>query len=72
MRELEGVKNFKNFPGKHPFQTPLEACALVGALLGNPSVCTLDPRLELAQVLPEKWDHLILSPLSFESQELFP
>ena len=72
MRELEGVKKFKNFPGEHPFQTPLEACALVGALLGNPSACILDPRLELAQVLHEKWDHLILSSLSFESQELFP
>ena len=47
MRELGGVKNFKNFPGEHPFQTPLEACALVDALLGNPSVCILDPRLEL-------------------------
>ena len=67
MRELEGVENFKNFPGEHPFQTPLEACALVDALLWSPSVCILDPRPELAQVLYEKWGHLILFPSSFET-----
>ena len=50
--------------------TPLEACAF-GAHLGNPSVCFLDPRPELAQVLHEKWGHLMLFPPSFESREPF-
>ena len=50
--------------------TQLEACAF-GAHLGNPSVCFLDPRPELAQVLHEKWGHLMLFPPSFESREPF-
>ena len=53
------------------FRPLLEACALVDAVLGNPSLCILDPRLELAQVLHKKWGHFILFPSSFESQELF-
>ena len=53
-RELKS----KKCTGEASLQTPLEACA-VGARLGNPSVFILDPCLELAQVLHEKWGHLV-------------
>ena len=66
---LLGVKKSKKFPlGACP-ETPLEACPF-GANLGNPSVCILNPRLELAQVLHEKWGHLMLCPSSFETRGL--
>ena len=51
-----GSKKSKNFPGEHALQIPLDVldvCAL-GALLWSPSVCVLDPRLELAEVLHKK------------------
>ena len=51
-------------------QTPLEDYPFA-ADLRNPSVCILNPRLELAQVLHEKWGHLMLRPSSFESRGLF-
>ena len=50
--------------------SPLEACAF-GAHLGNPSVCILDPHLELAQELYDRWGRLMLFSSSFESRKLF-
>ena len=58
------------FPTTTPTPPPLEACAF-GSHLGNPSVCILDPHLELAQELYGKWGLLMLFPSSFESRELF-
>ena len=53
-----------------PDPSLLEACAF-GAQLGNPSVCILDPHLELGQELYGKWGRLMLFPSSFASRELF-
>ena len=53
-----GELKSKRCTGEACPQTPLEACA-VSAHLGNPSVFILDPCLELAQVLQEKWGHLM-------------
>ena len=63
-----GSKKSKKLRGGDDLRSPQEVCAF-GTLLWNPSVCVLDPRLELAQVLHEKWGHLILFPSSFKSQE---